>query len=274
MVLKGNLLYNGDFEAGTTEGWEINPFGLSNDYTLSVNSSAKLRGNYGGWLETATSYGTGFIAYDKICSFEEHEGYLYILPIKMEEGVYCQGYLYGLDDKGNLIDKFILGYNSDKGSWRRITAFLRGYRDITHFKVGAFLFGSSYGGLYYIDEAKLMPLKSIKSHVLAETRDFDNVTSDKIWYSGLACIGRCQLRSIVEVTNVSGTSPTLDISVEVFLFEGVTLFYKLSHSQFTSEGYEEKVWDLPEACYIRVTYDVGGTSPSFDIYHYLRLYPY
>jgi len=274
MALKGNLLYNGDFETGTTEGWELGPFGLSAEHTFTASEEAKLRGNYGGLLTASEDLARSYLAYNKVCSFEEHEAYLFVCPFKMVDGIYNSGYLYGLDDRGSLLDAFWVGYNEEYGKWRKIVALLRGYSDITHFKVGMFVYAFDVGNKFYIDEAKLYPVKTVRSVELAETRNFGNVSTDKTWYSGLACIGGCKLRSIVRVSDVRGTSPTLDITLTIGLFVNTGTAYTLQHTQFTSEGFEEKTIDLPEVCYIKVEYKLGGSNPSFDIYHDLRIEPY
>lgn len=274
MALKGNLLYNGDFETGTTEGWINGAFGKSGECVLSASEEAKLRGNYGGMLTAQGHFNQSYIAYDKMCSFEEYEAFLYILPIKMVAGIYTVGYLYGLDDKGNLIDDYWLGYNNETGSWRTIKAILRGFGDIIHFKVGVFYYAYDAGDKLYFDEVKLIPLRSIKGHEIADYRYFDNLTADKEWYSLIACIGKCKLRSIVRTAEVSGTDPTLDVTVDVGLLDNTTTYLSVSHTTFTGEATEEKIIDVPEVCWLHIKYTLGGTSPSFDIYHHLRIEPY
>ena len=274
MVLKGNLLYNGDFETGTTEGWELAPYGLTSECDFSASASAKLRGNYGGYLKTTQVYGDAYIAYNKVCSFEEYEGFLFILPVKMISGLVVTGLLYGLDDKGNFIDDYILGYITETGNWRNIIALLRGFREITHFKVGLWFWGYDAGEECYFDEVKLLPLRSIKSHELRDHRLFDNLSANKTWYSGLACIGKCKVRSVLQVYNVSGTSPTLDTRLTMIMFEGTSNAYTIQHTQFTADGFEEKTIDIPELSLIKVEYTVGGTDPSFDVYHHLFVEPY
>lgn len=274
MALKGNLLYNGDFETGTTEGWVCGAFGKLCYCDFSVSADAKLRGNYGGYLKADCDYAQAYLAYNKTCSFEEYEGYLFIMPVKMVSGFMTGEVIYGLDDKGNLIDSFIMARNTETGIWRKCVALLRGYKDITHFQVGLFYYADLKGDECYFDEVKLQPLKSIKGHEIKEYRFFNDVTTNKEWYSVIACIGKCKLRSVMAVRDVSGTSPTLDTSIEIGLFEGVMRAYTLTHSQFTAEGEEERTIDLPEACVIKVSYTLGGTDPSFDIYHHIILEPY
>jgi len=274
MALKGNLLYNGDFETGTTEGWECGAFGLLCDYDFSASADAKYRGNYGGLLKTTLDLPQAYVAYRKTCSFEEYEAYLFIMYAKLVDGDQLRGMLYGLDDKGNLIDKFMIGYSNETGVWKRFVALLRGFCDITHFQVGLYCYGSATAGETHFDEAKLIPLRSVKGHEISDYRFFDNVTANKTWYSCIACVGRCKLRSIVRTTNVLGTDPTLDVTVKIFLLDNIATNLTLTHTQFTGAGVEEKTIDLPEVSALRIDYTLGGTDPSFDIYHHLRIEPY
>jgi len=273
MVLKGNLLFNGDFETGDLTGWELEPFGKTQQFTATVTSEAKLRGNYGLKLSSDVDLAMGYIAYDKVCSFEEYEGYLFIFPFKMVEGWYNVAMLYGMDDKGNLIDNYWVCYNNTKGYWRTFKAILRGFSDITHFKVGGYFNGGYNTDIFYIDEVKLMPLRSLKGHYLTDYKYIDNLTTYKAWYPTISCVGRCKLESMVRVTNVSGTSPTLDIGIFYGLFDNTGTTMELWHETITSATKSKLSAVIPEACYLVVEYYVGGTDPSFDVYHHLRLIP-
>jgi len=274
MVLKGNLLFNGDFETGTTEGWECGPYELTCDYNLTASEEARYRGSYGGLLTAQEDNAAGFLAYNKVCSFEEYEAYLAIMYIKLVSGLVTTGVLYGLDDKNNLINYYRLGWNMEENIWRKYVVLLRGFRDITHFQIGLHAWGSVAGDKVYIDEAKLIPLCSIKGHEIKEYRNFNNVTSNKEWYSVIACVGKTKLRSVLQVVNVSGSSPTLDTKIECYVFDGMIKPLILEHSQFTNDGIEQVTIDLPDVSYIKISYTVGGTSPSFDIYHHIILEPY
>ena len=274
MALKGNFLFNGDFETGTTEGWIFGPFGRGcANISFTASAEAKLYGEYGGLLTATADDAYAELAYNKTVSFEEYEAFLYILPCKMTDLGLYSGVLYGLDDKGNLVDSIYLVWRTDIGEWARLQTLLRGLGNITHFQVGLFYYGFYNGGKLYFDEVKLLPLKSVKGHVLRDKQTFTNLTTGIEWDSVLCCIGRCQLRSIVKTANVSGTSPTLDVTIKVYLFEPEYYYLTYSHTQFTGDDIEELVLDLPEAALIRINYDLGGTDPSFDITHMLRLIP-
>jgi len=274
MAKKGNLLYNGGFETGTTEGWLTNPFSLPSECEFSASADAKYRGNYGGLLKATKDNAIINIAYDKFCSFEEYEAYLYIIHCKMISGCVFYPILFGSDDRGQYIGRLGLGYLTDTGNWNKYQAILRGFGDITHFKVGVYAYAYYKDDTFFFDEAKLIPLRSVRGHVLRENRFWVNVTSDKSWSSWLACIGKCKLRSIVQTVNVSGTDPTLDITLSIRIFADEWVYYTLQHSQFTGEEFEEVTIDLPEISFIWVDYKLGGTSPKFSIQHYLRVEPY
>jgi len=273
MARKGNLLYNGDFETGTTEGWEEGPYGSDDQFLLLCLDVKPYRGNYHGYLGAEVDDARGQYAYNKICDFEEHEAYLYVIYIYKDSGAYANGLLFGLDDKNNLIDKFLLGRIEEEGVWHKCQAILRGFGDITHFKVGLNVVGYGSSGLYYFDEAKLMPLKSVKSHVLAYHKYWSAVSENKSFYVPLACIGRCKFISSVQTFFSSGTDPTLDIDITIAYFGKVANFTSLSHTQISGDGFSELTAELPEVSYIQVNYTLGGTDPSFDIIHDIRIQP-
>ena len=119
----------------------------------------------------------------------------------------------------------------------------------------------------------MLPLKSVKSHILADGAEINNLTSNTTKYYLLSCLGRCQLKSIIWVTDVEGTDPTLDVELTVLLFKPSSIYYTIRHTTVTQEMGEDKTVELPEVSVIKVDYKVGGTNPSFDLYHALRIIP-
>ena len=273
MALKGNLLFNGDFETGTTEGWNLNPEGFSNDFDLLIETVEVLGGNYGGNLISSIPYAMGWICYEHLANFEEYDAYLLVFPTKIEKGTYLYQALFGYDDKEQFRGILYLGYNNTIGEWKRGQAILRGFGDITHFKVGAYLAGASDGGQIYIDEVKLIPLKRVTSQTLAENIDIANLTTSKVVYPPLACMGRCILESTVRVKYVSGTDPQLKVTVYTGLVTQELTNISFSHTPFTDIGVERKVVERSEIGWILIDYDVSGTDPSFGLYHHLRIIP-
>ena len=273
MVLKGNLLFNGDFETGTTEGWEQEPFGKVCESNLIASDDAKYRGNYGGKIIANKDSASAYFAYNKVCSFEEYEAYLFIMYANKKADGFMTGILYGLDEKGNLIWDYGVGYNNEKDTWRAYNILLRQFGESTHFKIGLYDYIQNQGEFDYIDEVKLLPVRSIKSVTLAENRWFNDVTSNKTWYSVLGCIGRCKLVSIVKTSDVAGTDPTLDIDIYVHTFWMRAVYIRIQHNQIAGAGQDIIEVELPEASYISIDYTLGGTNPKFDIDHLLRIYP-
>jgi len=76
-----------------------------------------------------------------------------------------------------------------------------------------------------------------------------------------------KLYSFAHVIDVSGTSPTLDITVESDAdnsFSSPTT--RITHTQFTDTGSEMKTADGPITdTWFRVKYTIGGGSPSFKM---------
>ncbi len=70
------------------------------------------------------------------------------------------------------------------------------------------------------------------------------------------------VRVQLNVTAVSGTTPTLDVVVEDTL-DGVNWNTVGSFAQVTAVGRQVVNFSAPFADRIRVRYTVGGTSPSF-----------
>ena len=162
MVLRGNLLFNGDFETGTTQGWEHGPYDFFAQCSFSASSEAKLFGNYGGLLEATADDQRSYIAHEKILPVEEYEGYLFISQYKLIGSGENEIYLWGLDDNSNYYYSFRIGKNLRGGEWRPGIYLLRGWYDVLNWRVGMYFHGVSAGAKLYIDDVKVIPLKSVK----------------------------------------------------------------------------------------------------------------
>jgi len=181
--------------------------------------------------------------------------------------------VYGLDDNGILLRIFYHTDILEKNDWIKFIGILRGIGEITHFKIGLFMFAFSAGCICYVDEFKLIPLRSIVSHNLIEEFSPPEITSDTQYYAKIFAFGNCRLRSSLKVDNVSGTDPTLDTSIDVFYNFSGSLYKVVKHSTFTDTGMEEICDNIGDACKLRVNYKVGGTDPSFTVLHRLALEP-
>ena len=273
MALKGNLLFNGDFETGTTEGWVASPYGLGCDCVFTTATAYTYRGSYSGVILCSDMLSNCYIGYNAVCSFEEYEAYLYIAYLYNYSMEKSQGEIYGLDDRGNLINHFALGCVTDKEVWKKVIALLRGFGDITHFSVGIRALSYFENEVMYFDEAKLIPLRSIKGHVLAETIEESELQYIVAKTIGLACIGSCRLTSILKVSNIQGDNPVLKTSLSIHLLDNPDTVLTYNHSDFTEEGLEKITIDLPEVSYIEITYNAGEDGDKFDIRHHFRLEP-
>jgi len=273
MVRKGNLLYNGGFEAGDLTGWKSGEFGLSSDFDLQVTQAKVYRGNYAGVMVAQKDNAEGYISYDKIISFEDYEAYLFVAYAFLANAERCLGYIYGLDDNGSYITKYAIGYNDEQNKWKRFLGIIRGFAEITHFKVGLYTFANNQYDYLYVDEFKVIPLKSAKSHQIMEEWDYDDLYSNTTKSLCLCVFGECRLESMLTVNAVVGTSPTLDTKIKVWHHSQYQIYEEFEHSQFTNVGRERISADIPDAAFIFVEYTVGGTGTHFDIHHQIRLTP-
>jgi len=273
MVRKGNLLYNGGFETGTPVEWIFGDFGLQFDYTHEAETTNVYQGNYAWKFGATKNYAKGYISYDKICSFEEHEAYLFIGHVYLEGSFIVNPVVYGLDDNGNLLRIIYSTDIKEQDKWVKFMGILRGIGEITHFKVGLYMFAFSAGYICYVDEFKLIPLKNIRSHIVMEEIDLTNLTANTQYFAKIFMFGNCKLRSSLRVEEALGDSPTLDTTVSVFYNFSGALYRQICHSQFTDTGLEEIVEDIGDALILRVDYKVGGTNPNFSIKHRLALEP-
>lgn len=67
----------------------------------------------------------------------------------------------------------------------------------------------------------------------------------------------------VNVTAASGTTPTLDVALEDSPDGGATWFPVATATQITAAGVRVIRTELPMATDLRLTWAVGGTTPSF-----------
>jgi len=273
MVRKGNLLYNGDFEAGTKEGWEHGPYGLSSECDFVIFATDKYRGNYAGGLIAYENFAGSYVAYNKICSFEENEVFLYIIYTKKSYGQYAQPVLFGLDDKGEFIKAIRLAWLTEDNTWKKNLVLLRQFGDISHFKVGLVYKAMTAGDYCIFDEAKLFGYKSIKSLILNDDVSYTDLDADTTYTFSLACIGRCKLVSYLHVTNISGTDASLDVELSSSLIDKPDICYKFSYPTITETGLYVLEKELSEVAWLTAIYDVEGTDRKFTFNHYIRLIP-
>jgi len=273
MVRRGNLLYNGGFETGTKDEWNIREIMPYPDFTLDVTQDKVYRGSYAGVMVAIIDNSEAHLVYNKLISFEESEAYLFIGYAFLANAERCQGYVYGYDDNGNYITKYPIGYNDEQNKWKRFLGIIRGFAEITHFKVGLYAFADTQYDYLYLDEFKVIPLKSAKSHQIMEEWAYDDLISNTSKSLCLCVFGECRLESMLTVNACIGTGKTLDTKIKVWHHSQYQIYEEIEHSQFTDVGRERITADIPDAAYIFVEYTVGGTGTHFDLHHQIRLTP-
>lgn len=272
MVRKGNLLRNGDFEFGDKTDWILRPFNLGDEACVFDLVTGSPYGNMG-VLEVPEGNKECYIMYDKECDFEECEAYFYSLTVWKDSGRFLEGVLYGLDDNGNYLDFIPFGQITEEGVWKSLRCILRHYNEFSHFKIG--LRGLSYDDLaqYEFRDAKLLPLKSVKSIYIGEYIRKDDLSSDFDYYGTCACLGRCKFYSLITVPQLSGTNVTLTVRISLYTQDWLENVIIVEHSVFTEPSSDILSIEMPEVVKYRIQYIFEGDSPVADIRHDIRIIP-
>lgn len=270
MVRKGNLLYNGSFETGDTEGWTVAPKNsLTNEATIEIDNSNQKSGNYCGKLITGgyTYYGKG---YDKLFDFEEYAAYYFEMWVKNGNATGIYPFIEIYDDKLNLIGFYFIG------SWDDNTyGLIRGL--ISNFGLGRWgrlflcAFGAGANTYAYFDNVLLMPVNKLTEWSFSLFKPEEDITADKYWYPNILIPRPATIRSRVKIGTVSGTSPTLDITLRLTNPEMYRDIEEKSYSQITASGTYYLTWETVSWGIISVEYDVGGTNPKFPTEHVLQI---
>ena len=270
MVRKGNLLYNGSFETGDTEGWTIAPVNnVVNEATIDVDNSNQKSGNYCGKLIAG---GTGFYGkgYDKLFDFEEYAAYYFEMWAKDGNTAGIYPFIEIYDDRMNIINHYYIGY------WAGTTyGLIRGL--ITNFGLGRWgrLFLGAYGmdaNTYaYFDNVLLMPVNKLSEWSFVFYKPEEDITSDKYWYPGILIPRPAKIRSVVEIGTVSGTDPELDIELRINSPIEYKLVENTDHVTISSSGTYGISYDSQSFGIVGVKYDVSGTDPKFPVKHWLEI---
>jgi len=274
LTRKGNLLRNGNFEFGTTEDWVLNPHGLGVGTShFDVFEDGLYGSQYIGYLYVDGGNNEGYVMYDKMCDFEEYEAFLFNISIYRYGGRFAEGVLYGYEDNGNYIDYIPFGQVSETDKWVLLSAFLRGYNDMTHFKIG--FRGLTYDNPagFWVGGCKLLPLKSVKGMYIGEYIRKDDLSSDFDYYGRCACLGRCKFYSIVTVPQLSGTDVELTIRISLYTQDWLENVVILEHPVLTEPSSDILSIEMPEIAKYRIQYIFSGSSPIADIRHDIRIVP-
>jgi len=273
MVLRGNFLYNGDFETGDLTNWELGRFGLVSDIPASITTEDKYKGNYAVKFLSSTSYVGSHLISTQDISFEEYEAFLFKCMIKNVDLGWMYPTVYFEDDNGELLSYAYFGYIIGGGGWEECAVLLRRHGLADKFAVGIFAYSTDAGQYGYADWIKVMPIKSLKSCKINTVKSYTSKTSSFNDVLHIGCVGEFKLYSKLAVEGVSGSSPTLDVQVSGIDIDTSTEFTLIEHTQATDTMYEIKSVESVDIRYMLLRYTIGGTDPSFNFKHIISLMP-
>ncbi|MHC1567526.1 MAG: hypothetical protein ACXQTD_07440 [Candidatus Syntropharchaeia archaeon] len=269
MTKKGNLIENGDFEAGNTDGWTEAPKSGYNTATIEVDSSNQKSGSYCGKVVAG---GSGYyaIGYEKLFDFEEYPGYYFQIWGNRHSAYGIYPYIETYGEKEEYIDYYQLGSYVGNGYqlFRGVIPNL-GYTRWWRLFLRVYAMSADTAGLF--DDIAVIPISRIEDWSLELYKDLGTITSNKSWQPYVLIPRSAKIRAFAAVTGTSGTSPTLDITMKLAEPKGLRVIEEKAFSQITGDGDYFQSWETFGFGFLSVSFTVGGSNPSFDVDMYLEV---
>jgi len=270
MARKGNLIYNGDFETGTVEGWIYPPKWASyKKADIAVDSVNQRTGSYCGKV-IAGGVGVYGIGYDLLLDFEEYPAYYFVAYGKLGNMLQIYPFIEFYDEGKKVICPLLLGFSNTNDYVR-----FAGY--ITNLGLGRFAriyisgYGLNAGDACYWDDISVVPVRDIRGISVEHHVGSKTYTADATDYLNLFFPRPMIIRDLMLVSNTSGTSPTLDMSIQLYSPRAQRVIEEKAFPQVTADGTYYLTFETSAFGFIGLHYKVGGTNPSFDVEHYLQI---
>ena len=253
-----SLIRNGGFERGNTDFWEVISGG-----TLEVSTISPLYGTYCGKF-IANGTDDGVILSKDYIEVKPYQILDVLMYMKSGTTVSASIVLYKYDADYSLISKSWSDWVSNDGTFLELSTQVLIPKECTYIRIGIDFSVPANGDIFYLDgiSANLIDDDSaITGGVVLLTHS--NYTS-----SGSTDANKKSLMQFssyyaeLYCSSVSGSSPTLDVEVKGYNYEG----YNISLGSFTTvtSPTEERI-DLPHCLgkQMYLVYTIGGTDPSF-----------
>jgi len=265
MVKYGNLIQNGDFEAGNVDLWTVLGTEVaSNDATPSIETGTVFEGSYSMKL-TSTGAGLNLRGYNKTFRLaEEYEGLMY--NVRLNRGTATATLIsFGLyEDTGKVVGVYQPGIVLETG-WQIMRGIVPVNNLLPVTKIFLGMLAGASGYVNYVDNVFLSPIKSLQG-VSYTHRVLHGVKTSSFDYYTLITVPRSFRASVwLNISGTGGTLPTLDVTLWTL---DLVNRYKIEHTAFpqiTANGdyyfrAESNAGGQPI-----FEYRIGGTSPTFDI---------
>lgn len=270
MARKGNLIYNGDFETGTVEGWIHAPkWATYKKASIEVDSVNQRTGSYCGKV-IAGGLGVYGIGYDLLLDFEEYPAYYFVAYGKLGNMVQIYPFVEFYDEGKKVIYLLLLGFS-------RVNEYVRFAGYITNLGLGRYArfyiggYGLNAGDACYWDDISVTPVRDIRGISIEHHVGSKRYTGNASDYLNLFFPRPMIIRDLMLVSNTSGTSPTLDVSIQVYSPRALRVIEEKAFPQVTADGTYYLTFETSSFGFLGLNYKVGGTKPRFDVEHYLQI---
>ena len=272
--MKGNLCWNGDLEAGTTEGWK-------NDYwdflkpTLSVVEGEGYNGSHALKAEAGGETGWYGFYYNEDFPFEECG--VYLVDVKLRGGTAnCYALILFKDAYKNILGHLFFGVGYT-GEWERAVAIVGNLFGASYFSVGFLFYGMS-GYYCYVDELSVIGLKHDRNWEWMDTYlQTYSGEGHTIWECNLAVFLKHQYLWKFDVRKLTGTSPSIDLYLQQdIMLDKHDLSDKYlkkleSITGITQTGLGEKVGTCEDYGFYNIRMETTGADTEVEVKHILKV---
>jgi len=254
------LVRNGGFERDSLDFWDV--------YlgTAEITSAVKHAGYHSAKLVTGST-NTVYLWTRDFIEVSPYELYRILTWIKSVSWTYIQGEIYYYDSDYQSLTEGNTSMFKELGSydWKRKEFYFSVPTDASYMTIAYHAVGTegSYGYLDSISVAQIDIQDVAAMHVTLVKEE--DLTTAGTYYSDEFFVGMWE-RAIfgLNCTSLSGSSPTLDVSIEVYIPDVDIWIPVLSFNQLTSSGSEVKTLSEVHGWLLRIKYVLGGTVTDCD----------
>ena len=254
------LIRNGGFERNDIDFWTV--------YlgSATVTNTDKHAGYYSVKLSCG-SMNTVYLETKDYIEVSPYELYRVLTWVKSVSWTYIEGLIYYYDSDYQSISAYELELFKETGSfdWTRKECYFSVPTDASYISLAYHAVGTN-GTYGYIDSISLaqLDIKDIAAMHVALVEE-ENLTTAGTYYSDEFFVGMWE-RAIfgLNCTSLTGSSPTLDVSVEVYIPDVDIWIPVLTFNQLTSSGSEVKTLNDVHGWLLRVKYVLGGSVTDCD----------
>jgi len=254
------LIRNGGFERDTLDFWEV--------YLGSAEvTNADKHAGYHSVKLTTGSINTAYLQNTDYIEVSPYELYRILTWIKSISWSYIEGIIYFYDSDYQSISDMDLLMFKELGTydWKKMEYYFSVPTEASYMSVVYKAVGTE-GAYGYLDSISLsqMDIQDIAAMHIA-LLEVKNLTTTGTYYSDEFFIGMWKEAIFgLNCSSLAGSSPTLDVSIEVYIPDVDIWITALTFNQLTGAGSEVKSLSDLQGWLLRIKYVLGGSVTDCD----------